>query len=208
VAVDELRQLVDRARTRDADAWEMLYRRVYPRLFAYARRRLMSDHAADDAVSETMSRALDGVGGFAWRGGGFDAWLYGIMRNVIYEASRARAKVAVGHGEFDLPTDADEPLARVIAREEAVAVRAAFERLTADEQELLELQVVGGLSAGEVGTVVGKRAGAVRMAQARALERLRSLLARGASQRRTSSASRNARSSDWRALRRGSHSVS
>ena len=47
---------------------------------------------------------------------------------------------------------------------------------TDDEQELLELRVVGRLSAEEVGEVIGKRAGAVRMAQARALSRLRSLL--------------------------------
>ncbi len=55
-------------------------------------------------------------------------------------------------------------------------MRRAFGRLTDDEQELLELRVVGGLSADEVGEVIGKRAGAVRMAQARALSRLRSLL--------------------------------
>ena len=55
-------------------------------------------------------------------------------------------------------------------------MRRAFGRLTDDEQELLELRVVGRLSAEEVGEVIGKRPGAVRMAQARALSRLRSLL--------------------------------
>jgi RNA polymerase sigma-70 factor (ECF subfamily) len=57
--------------------------------------------------------------------------------------------------------------------EEATAMRAAYERLTDEERELLDLRVIGALSAGEVGTILGRRAGAVRMAQSRALERLR-----------------------------------
>jgi RNA polymerase sigma-70 factor (ECF subfamily) len=176
VLTDDVRELVDRARERDPDAWEMLYRRAYPRLFAYARRRVASDHAADDAVSETMTRAIDRIGAFVWRGNGFDAWLYGILRNVLCETSRARARISVGEGVVELPTDDHEPLRRVIAREEAVSVRTAFEQLSEAERELLELRVVGCLSAEDVGAVLGKRPGAVRMAQARALERLRVLL--------------------------------
>ena len=37
-----------------------------------------------------MARALDGIDRFTWQGGGFDAWLYGIVRNVVRELSRAR----------------------------------------------------------------------------------------------------------------------
>ena len=60
-----------------------------------------------------------------------------------------------------------------MAREQAAAVRVAFERLAPEERELLELRVQGGLSSEEVGRLLGKRPGAVRMAQARALQRLR-----------------------------------
>jgi RNA polymerase sigma-70 factor, ECF subfamily len=52
-------------------------------------------------------------------------------------------------------------------------VRVALLRLAPEERELLELRVQRGLSAEEVGVRLGKRAGAVRMAQARALQRLR-----------------------------------
>ena len=37
-----------------------------------------------------MARALDGIDRFTWQGGGFDAWLYGIVRNVVRELSRSR----------------------------------------------------------------------------------------------------------------------
>jgi Sigma-70, region 4 len=53
--------------------------------------------------------------------------------------------------------------------EEAVSVRRAFARLTTEEQEALELRVIAGLSAQEVAAVQGRRSGAVRMAQHRAI---------------------------------------
>jgi RNA polymerase sigma-70 factor (ECF subfamily) len=181
VESDDVRALVDRARARDPDAWERLYRRGYPRLFSYARRRLPSDHAADDAVSEAMARALDRIDSFAWRGAGFDAWLYGILRNVLSETRRSGARLTSDTGGAFSAVVVDErsehqPLERLLRQEQMAEVRAAFARLTADEQELLELRVVGGLTANDVGAVLGKRPGAVRMAQARALDHLRRLI--------------------------------
>jgi RNA polymerase sigma-70 factor (ECF subfamily) len=169
--VNDEQHLVARAVANDPDAWEALYRGAYPGLFAYARRRLSSDDAADDAVSETMIRALDRIGSFTWQGAGFDAWLTGILRNVVLETYR-RDRRPVPVAAF-VAGDPAEPLDRVVAEEEQVAVRAAFDRLAPHEQEVLELRLVQGLSAEGVGEVLGRRAGAVRMAQARAVGRLR-----------------------------------
>lgn len=169
--------LVARARAGDADAWDELYRAAYPKLLAYARRRLAVDEARE-AVSEAMARAVARIDRFTWQGLGFDAWLFGILRHVVVDAHRARgrrtrlAAAAVSATVAEGPG----PLERLLHDEEAMAVRAAFERLSEAERELLELRVVGGLSAEEVAAVLGKRPGAVRTAQSRALERLRRLL--------------------------------
>jgi RNA polymerase sigma-70 factor (ECF subfamily) len=179
VSADDIREVVARARRRDPDAWDALYRRVHPTLHAYARRRVSSPHAADDAVSETMMRALERIETFVWRGNGFDAWLHGILRNVLYENGRVYARAAVGHHVREVGTDEHEPLGRVLAREEAASVRQAFEQLSGGERRVLELRVLDRRSAEDTGEVLGKRAGAVRMAQARALDRLRALLVSG-----------------------------
>lgn len=84
----ELRALVERARGADPDAWEALYRRAYPRLFAYARRRVSTETQAEDVVSETMIRAMDRISDFVWTGAGIDGWLFGITRNVVFESYR------------------------------------------------------------------------------------------------------------------------
>ena len=164
--------LVDRARAGDEDAWEELYRRAYPRLHAYAQRRLDAD-GARDAVSETMVRAVAAIDRYQPLSGtgGFEGWLFGICRHVVLDAQRA-----AGRRGYDPPVevavhvDFTEGLVSV---EEAAAVRAAFARLSDDDRELLELRVVAGLSAEEAAAVLGRRPGAVRMAQSRALARLR-----------------------------------
>jgi len=168
--------LVERAQRGDIAAWEEIYRRVYPPMLAYARRRLDAE-AARDAVSEAMARAVARIDRFTWSGAGFDAWLFGILRHVVLDAQRAGswwgpAPPANNEAESDAPG----PLDQVLGAERATAVRAAFHRLGAFDREVLELRVVAGLSSEEVAAVVGKKPGAVRMAQARALDRLRALL--------------------------------
>jgi len=170
-----LRRLVERAARHDPDAWEALYRRMYRPLFGFARRRLFDDKAAEDAVSETMTRALDGIERFTWQGGGFDAWLYGIARNVVRELERSRQRTRHPVHE-DRPSADRGPEDHAVAGAETAAMRTAFERLGPDDRELLELRIHGGLSSNDVGRLLGKQPGAVRMAQARALRRLRTIL--------------------------------
>lgn len=174
----DLPQLVERARQQDPEAWEALYRRAHPRLLAYARRRLPTEDAARDAVNDCIARAVRSIGKFRGAGAGFDAWLYGILRHVVLDAQRAGRRRPLSAGaEMPEPVDVGpRPDERVVADEEAARVRIAFERLAPADRELLELRVIGGLSSEEVGVVLGKRPGAVRMAQQRALDRLRVLL--------------------------------
>ncbi len=172
---DALSALVARAQASDPDAWEVLYRRAYGPLFRFARRRLRSDEHAEESVSETFVRAYQAIGRFRPRGGGFDAWLFTILRNVVLESFRRaghRATVLAEPGSSTQP----EPLEHVLHEEEAAAVRLAFERLSPGDRELLELRVIGELGTEDVASVLGKRPGAVRMAQARALKRLRKIL--------------------------------
>lgn len=169
-----LAALVSRAQESDPDAWEALYRRAYPALLRFARRRLSNDERAEEAVSETFARAYQAIGRFRSKGGGFDAWLFTILRNVVLESYRRAGRFAADIS--DSPSAEPEPLERFLHDEEAAAVRVAFQRLAPEDREVLELRVVAELSAEAVARVLGKRPGAIRMAQSRALRRLRKLL--------------------------------
>jgi RNA polymerase sigma-70 factor (ECF subfamily) len=171
-----LRESVDRAIHGDADAWEGLYVRIRPRLFALCFRQLGNREDAEDAVAETMLRAVRAANTFRWRDAGFDAWIFRICRNVIADMLRSRSRrAAVPAGERGPEPGTVEE--EVVLAEEHAAVRRALERLPADDRELLELRLVGGLSSEETAYVLRKRPGAVRTAQSRALARMRTFLA-------------------------------
>ena len=170
---------MERARRRDVDAWEVLYRSMYPRLFFYARGRLLHEAEAEDAVSETMARALQRIDVFRFEGVAVEGWLFGILRNVIFETHRKRLRGPGPPAELDAGSPdpaSQDPLAEILANEQAQVVHQAFRLLNPADQEILELRFLGGLTSDEVAHVVGKRPSAVRMAQGRALARLRHLL--------------------------------
>jgi RNA polymerase sigma-70 factor (ECF subfamily) len=120
-----------------------------------------------------MARAVANIGRYrpVPGSGGFDGWLFGICRHVILDAQRASGRRGYGPPPEDV-SHAD-PAERLVSADEAEAVREAFARLSDDDRELLELRVLSGLSAEEAASVLGRRPGAVRMAQSRAVARLR-----------------------------------
>lgn len=167
---------VARLRNGDARSWETLYRRVYPSMLAYAERRVSSKEEAQDAVSEALTRTVAGMDRFACSGATPEAWLFGVLRHVVLDRQRGAYRRRDLPVRREVTTDDPAELAEVGA--EQVAVRNAFALLPDKDRDLLELRVVAGLSSEEVGSILDMRPGAVRTAQARALDRLRSILQR------------------------------
>jgi RNA polymerase sigma-70 factor, ECF subfamily len=165
------RRIAELAAAGSHDAWEHIYRSVYPRLRAFAAHHVGSE-AADDVVSETMTRAVAGIDHFRWTPAGIAPWLFGIARHVVADHHRRAGQLrrwsrAVAAPAMSLPPDAVE------LADEHLAVRAAFNRLAPADRELLELRIFAGMSAEQIAAMQGKRPGAVRTAQTRALARLR-----------------------------------
>ncbi|MFL6253356.1 MAG: RNA polymerase sigma factor, partial [Actinomycetes bacterium] len=116
-----------------------------------------------------------------------EAWLFTIAprRGADVVRRRARRREIARDAAGQMPARGGRharpgPLPAVGGPEEAVLaaerwaeVAGAFRRLRADQQEVLALRVLGGLSATQVGEVLGKSEGAVRVAQHRALRSLR-----------------------------------
>ena len=158
----------------DPGAWRDFYARVYPSMVAYARRRLGTLEAARDAVAEALARTVTTVGRMEEVGASPEAWGFGILRNVVADAQRRRSREwrVVATLAPD-PPGAEE---RAAIADEHDEVRRAFERLSEHDREILELRTVAGLTSDEVASVLLMNPGAVRMAHARALARLRDLL--------------------------------
>ena len=151
-------------------AWEAAYLAYAKPLTGFLVLRLGDREEASEALSETFLRAIDRAASLRGGADSFRAWLFRIARNVANDRLRAQQKAPRGNHDVD-PADTllPEPDDQMIADEDAAHVRRALATLDADDREVLWLRVCARLSSAEVGDIVGKRPGAVRMQQQRAL---------------------------------------
>ncbi len=180
----DVEAMVRDARAGDAHALGRLYDTYRDRVVRFATGRLGDAEKAEDVTSETFESVLRNLGSYR-AGTDFEAWLFTIARRRVADHFRRRSRrrevgldeAATVHPEGSpvLPAVAG-PEEAVLAAERRAEVAGAFRRLRADQQEVLALRVLGGLSAVQVAEVLGKSEGAVRVAQHRALRSLRELM--------------------------------
>ncbi len=165
---------VGAAKQGDPSSWEAAYLAYARSLMGYLMVRLDNRDDAAEALSETFTRAIDKVATFRGDAYSFRAWLFSIARNVSNDQHRRRARLVVlsDHPDRD---DRVQPSGEelAISHEDMAELRKGFARLPKADQEVLWLRICSGLSADDVGQVLGKKAGAVRMQQMRALGALR-----------------------------------
>ena len=161
-------------------AVEALLERIRPMVMRYCRARLGritgQYYVADDVAQEVCLAVLAALPRYRDMGRPFASFVFGIASHKVADAVRTASRLAVPFE--DLPDGPDErpgPEETVVAYIEAERTRALLAQLPHHLRELLILRVVTGLSAEETGNVLGMSAGAVRVAQHRALARLRAL---------------------------------
>ena len=162
------------------EAIEDLLERIRPMVLRYCRARLgrITGHyyVADDVAQEVCLAVLSALPRYRDMGRPFASFVFGIASHKVADATRNASRLAVPYDDLpDGPDDGPGPEETVVAYIEAQRARALLAQLPHHLRELLILRVVTGLSAEETGNVLGMSAGAVRVAQHRALARLRVL---------------------------------
>jgi RNA polymerase sigma-70 factor (ECF subfamily) len=152
------RALVELARD-EPEAFAELYRRYFPRVYAFAYRRTGVPEVAEDITSAAFERALRGLGSFTWRTGGFGAWLFRIVANELVDhyrrTARASSDRALGAARAlgaDGPVD---PADEVGGRDAASGILAAMNGLNPRYQRALSLRYLSGLTLDEAAAAMG-----------------------------------------------------
>ena len=172
------RDLADvRAAQADRDAFATLYRRYLEPVYGYSFYLLGDHHDAEDATERTFLAALGAIDRFRDEGATFRSWLFRIAHNQLANTLRARSR----HRTEPLdgapePMAGDDPARLAGMADDARRLRAAVASLSDDRRQVIILRFVDGLTAREIGDVLGRSEGAVRVLQHRALRELASLL--------------------------------
>jgi RNA polymerase sigma-70 factor, ECF subfamily len=162
-------------------AIDTLLRQIRPMVLRYCRARLGRisghHHVADDVAQEVCIALVSALPRYRDMGRPFASFVYGIASHKVADAMRSAASLAIPTEDLpDGPDDRPGPEETAVAYLEAERVRALLRRLPEQQRELLVLRVLAGMSAQETGNALGMSAGAVRVAQHRALARLRAIV--------------------------------
>lgn len=172
-------ELVARAMAGEAEAVGRVIAIIRPLVVRYCRARLgrmdRSSVSADDVAQEVCLAVLTALPGYRVQGRPFLAFVYGIASHKVIDAHRAATRNR-SEPVADLPDSvevADGPEQRALRVELSGEMARLLDKLPDKQREILVLRVVVGLSAEETAEAVGSTPGAVRVAQHRALARLR-----------------------------------
>ncbi|HWR48073.1 MAG TPA: sigma-70 family RNA polymerase sigma factor [Pseudonocardiaceae bacterium] len=180
---DDLDALVGAAVDGERYAVEGVLRWIRPLVVRYCRARIGVQErtfaSADDVAQEVCLAVLMALPGYRDQGRPFLVFVYGIAAHKVADSYRSSARnrdepVPEVPDTQDL---ADGPEAQVMRVEMARWMDNLLDTLPEKQREILRLRYVVGLSAEETSEALGSTPGAVRVAQHRALNRLRRVLA-------------------------------
>ena len=162
------------------DAIEALLRQFRPVIVRFVRARLarMGTLDEDDVAQEVCLALLSALPSYRDMGRPFAAFVFAIAARKVADAARGAARSPLPVPVLpDLPDRCPGPEEIVVAGVEASQMKILLAHLPDGQRRLLLLRVVGGFSAEDTGYVLDMSPGAVRVAQHRALLRLRTLAA-------------------------------
>jgi RNA polymerase sigma-70 factor, ECF subfamily len=149
-----------------------LYREFGPGLLRYLRAQAPAE--AEDLASEVWMNVAAGLGRFDGDETAFRCWLFTIARRRLIDFRRReqRRRTMLNSLEPTGASDGVDPEAQALMATESEAALARIATLPPGQAEVVLLRVVAGLDVEEVASILGKKAGAVRVLQHRALKRL------------------------------------
>ena len=169
----DLSAAVRAAQEGDEDAFRLLYRALHPGLIRYLWAH--AGDAAEDLAAETWLRVIRDIKRFSGDEAGFRGWVTTIARHRVLDYLRQQARRPPGGAPVELlavlpaADDTERTALDTLATASALEMIAG---LPATQAEAVLLTVVMELDAKTAGKVMGKRAGAVRVAAHRGLRRL------------------------------------
>jgi RNA polymerase sigma-70 factor (TIGR02952 family) len=173
--------LVRQAQEGDAEAFGRLYDHYVTMVHRYVYHRVGDRATAEDVTSETFVRALRRIDSLSFQGRDVGAWLVTIARNIVLDhvkSSRYRLEVATADmRDADRATDGPEDA--VVAHLTNRELLACVQQLGSEQQECIVLRFIHGLSVSETAAIMGKKDGAIKALQHRAVRRLAGLVPEG-----------------------------
>ncbi len=183
----DFEQMIIEQAKKDPQAFGVIFDRYYPKILAYIVRRTGSVIAAEEIVSETFVKALQGLQSFRWRGISIEAWLFRIAINELkmyFRASRPTTSLDELYeqsgfepvSDYNLAQEVLEAQERLASHKQFIDARRMINKLPAKYQDVLMLRFVEQKKIRQIAQIVDKKESTVKSLLSRGLARLRAEL--------------------------------
>jgi RNA polymerase sigma-70 factor (ECF subfamily) len=169
-------QTVKQAQQGNRSAVAALYRQYNAQVYRYIAYRVGDTAVADDLTADVFVSMVKHIKTYELRGRPFLAWLYTIASNVVKMHYRSQNKMdfePLADEMIDQEANPAEIAQAHITHEQLLAV---MPRLTEPQRQVILLKFIEGFSNREIAEIVGKKEGAIRILQHRAILALRHIL--------------------------------
>jgi RNA polymerase sigma-70 factor (ECF subfamily) len=163
--------------SRDPNAFGELYDRFVERVYRYLYFRTGSQQEAEDLTEQVFLKAWEAIGRYRWQGRPFLAWLYRLAHNAHIDHVRTRKPTtSLNNDERPLELASSAAAVELARALDAELLARALAQLTAEQQQVIVMKFIDGVDNEQIAQSMGKREGAIRALQMRALMSLRRVL--------------------------------
>ncbi|MBN1191977.1 MAG: sigma-70 family RNA polymerase sigma factor [Dehalococcoidales bacterium] len=170
----EITGLVRLAIEGDVEAYGKIYDICLERIYRYVFNQIGNTMQAEDVTEEVFIKAFKAIRSCRGKEQTFIPWLYRIAHNYLIDTYRKGHKEILVE-QIELTSDID-PEKELENKFEHMAILEAIKSLPEMQKQVILLKYMDDNNNEAIGHILGKRQGAVRALQMRALERLRKIL--------------------------------
>jgi RNA polymerase sigma-70 factor (ECF subfamily) len=167
-------ELVEKAAGGNLEAFGELYGIYLDPIYRYVFYQVKDKMTAEDVTEEVFVKAWKVIGSCKGKGKTFQAWLYRIAHNHLIDTLRSMQKtISI---EKKNVAGISDPRLEVEAKLEHKELLEMISCLPENQKQVIILKFIEGMENREISTIMGKREGAIRVLQMRALSTLRQRL--------------------------------
>ena len=172
----ELDLLIQKAANGDAEAFGRLYDMNIDRIYKHIYYRVGNIKDAEDLTQKVFLKAWQAIGRYKITTSPFLAWLMRISHNLIVDSYRKKKDKIYLDDDYFTTEPSPNPEKAAEINFDKQRLRVTILQLPADQQQVILMHFIEGFSYAEIASSLGKKEGAIRVIQYRALKKLRQLL--------------------------------
>jgi RNA polymerase sigma-70 factor (ECF subfamily) len=171
---ENLIELVKSAKRGDKNAFSGLYKYYITPIFRFVYFRVRNRVDAEDLTQSIFLKTWSNLPKYKQRENPFSSWLYAIARNTVTDFWKKKKDWNISELGENTTKEERKPIDDLIDEERDLEIiKKLMELLSEEQQEVMVLKFIDGLSNKEISKIINKKEDAVRQIQSRALKILK-----------------------------------